>query len=317
MLTDESFLPPLEDCIETWRAIRWPEGVECPHCHSKDVQVRTTRYRGYAARYCCLNCKRWFNDFTGTPLEHSKVDLARWVYLMRELNKGRPLLPIAREIGVSYKTALRMARIIRRCLYFRRLSEPLEGEVEADDIHIKIGRQGRRCKKRPPRRRGLKRRGRGTYKTDMPPVMVLVSRDSPRIAVVMLPDASKKSIFKAVFKRVKPGSRIDTDSWKGYRILGAIYDHRSVKHSESYVKDGVHCNRAEAEWSIFRPWWAGFRGVSRKFAHLYLAQYEFLRDRRYRTGMEKLYALIGFVFILVARCLMNSLLSISDAFTLL
>lgn len=98
---------------------------------------------------------------------------------------------------MSYKTALRMARIVLQCLYFRHPFEPFGGQVEADDVHIKIGRQGRKCKRRPLRCRGLKRKGRGTYKTDMPLVMVLVSRDSPRIVMVMLPDASKRSIFKA------------------------------------------------------------------------------------------------------------------------
>jgi hypothetical protein len=62
---------------------------------------------------------------------------------MRELDKGRPVAPIAEEIKVPSKTALRMARLVPRLLYLHRLREPLEGEVEGDDIHVKGGQQDR------------------------------------------------------------------------------------------------------------------------------------------------------------------------------
>ena len=58
----------------------------------------------------------------------------------------------------------------------------------------------------------------------------------------MIKEATKRSLLRLAIKHITPGSRIDTDSWRGYNWLKPLYDHRSVKHSECYVKDEVHCN---------------------------------------------------------------------------
>jgi hypothetical protein len=42
------------------------------------------------------------------------------MYMMRELGKGRSVLSIAGEIGVTYETALEMAKVIRQSLYKHR-----------------------------------------------------------------------------------------------------------------------------------------------------------------------------------------------------
>ena len=71
----------------------------------------------------------------------------------------------------------------------------------------------------------------------------------------------QKSLFRSAWRYVEPGSRIDTDDCSDYRMVSGAYDHRSVDHEETYVTEGgVHCNTAEAEWSVFKPWWNAFRG---------------------------------------------------------
>jgi transposase-like protein len=231
-----------------------------------------------------------------TPLEYSKVELKRWIYLMRALDQGRPVTEIAEEIEVTYKTALGMAHTVREELYQHRDEQPLEGEVEGDDIHLKGGQQGYQCQHRPARQRALKARGRGTYQSDRPLIGLWTQRDSPRLVIRMLPDAGKRTLFRFAHRYLKPGIRIDTDSWRGYNLLGQVYDHRTVKHSECYVKDGVHCNTAEAEWSVFKPWWATYRGGAKRHIYLYLAQYEFRRNHRQLSSLERLEKMIGFLF---------------------
>lgn len=94
-LSEASFLPDGKDCAETWREQRWSEGVRCVRCGSDQVQCRTERYRAHLCRYQCQACGKWFNDLSDTPLEYSKVSLNRWIYLMRELDKGRSVAAIA------------------------------------------------------------------------------------------------------------------------------------------------------------------------------------------------------------------------------
>jgi transposase-like protein len=225
---------------------------------------------------------------------------------MRELDKGRPVNQIALEIEVTYKTALRMAHVVREGVYEHRSEPPLSGEVEGDDIHVKGGQQGYRCQHRAARQRGLKQRGRGTYEGDRPLICLWTQRGSPALVIEMLSDAGKHSLFRSAAKHIRADSRVDTDSWRGYRWLEYWYDHRTVKHSECYVKDGVHCNTAEAEWSIFKPWWATFRGVAKRYIHRYLAHYEFQRNRRECSAMERLTEMIGLLFRFLFRLLFPS-----------
>lgn len=297
MLSNESFMPDEEECAETFRQIHWANGVTCVDCGSSNVKCRTENYRDYYCRYECLDCGRWFNDLSGTIFEYSKIPLRYWFYAMREMDKGLPVTTIAEAIPFSYPATLNMVHKIRRCQYRKRLRRSLSSEVEADDIHIKTGRQRLLCNQRPPRKRGMKARGRGRYETDRPLVVAWVERDSPHMCIQMCRDAGARTLTKATLKHVVPGSRLDTDSWKGYNWLGQIYEHHTVNHSQSYVADdGSHCNTAEAEWSVFRPWWATFRGVSKRYAHLYLAQYEYERNRRHWSALDRLHDLIGLCY---------------------
>jgi transposase-like protein len=115
-LTEESFLPDAADCAETWRALRWPDGPECVECGSSDVAVQARSYRGHLRRYECRQCGRWFSDRTGTFLEHSKVDLKVWVYVLREMQKGRAPTAFAEEVPCSPRTARRMAEVLREAI---------------------------------------------------------------------------------------------------------------------------------------------------------------------------------------------------------
>lgn len=242
-------------------------------------------------------------------MEASNVSLRRWVYFARELDKGRAAEPIGaepigEEIGVIKKTARRMAKTIRQALHAQRegwLPE-LSGEVEADDVHVKGGQQGRDVSEqeggRAARTRGLSERGRGTYAGDLPPVVSWVERGGKGRVFELRRSAGKKSLLSSALAHVKKGSKVDTDTWNGYRLLDEVYQHRSVKHSEEYVsEEGAHCNMAEGEWSLFKPWWRRFRGIAKRYLHLYLSHHSFRRTYRDRSRIERTRAMIGFLML--------------------
>ena len=116
-LSEESFLPDAEDCAETWRALRWPEGPECVECGSSDVAVQDWDYLSRLRRYKCRECGRWFNDRSETFLESSKVRLPKWIYVLREMDKGRSINSIAEDLPHRYKTVHGMATTIREAIY--------------------------------------------------------------------------------------------------------------------------------------------------------------------------------------------------------
>jgi transposase-like protein len=221
MLSNEFFMPDEKECAETLRQIRWANGITCVVCRSCHVKRRTEIYRDHYCRYECLDCGRWFNDLSGTVFENSKIPLRYWFYATREMDKGLPTTKIAEAIPFSYPATLNMVHRIRRSQDHHRIRERLSGEVEIDDIHIKTGRQGLKCDHRPPRKRGMKARGRGRYETDRPLVAVWVTRGGPGMAIEMCRDAGSRTLSKATLKHVVPGSRLDTDTWKGYNWLGS------------------------------------------------------------------------------------------------
>jgi len=326
-LSEESFLPDAEDCAETWRALRWPDGPECVECGSSDVAVQDWDYLSSLRRYQCRECRRWFNDRSGTFIESAKVRLPVWVYVLREMDKGRSINSISKDLPHTYKTVHRVATTMREAIYQRREEwrEVLTGEVEADDVHLTLGQQGRTLSPkdsdekagekadsgpgatnqsaeaeskqrdfRKPRERGLSERGRGSWAGDRPPAVLWVERGGSGRVLELQADVTNRTLLRSAIRHVEPGSRIDTDDFSSYRLLEEIYDHRSVDHEEAYVsEEGTHCNSAEGEWSIFKPWWRGFRGVAKRHAYRYLSEYSFRRSHRSDSRQKRLRRMVA------------------------
>jgi transposase-like protein len=100
----------------------WPSGPVCPACGTGErisaLGTCATRKAGF---YRCLGCGFDFTVRTNTVMERSKVPLHKWVYAMYLLvtaRKGISSLQLAKEIGVTQKTAwfilgrLRDSRIV-------------------------------------------------------------------------------------------------------------------------------------------------------------------------------------------------------------
>jgi len=326
-LSKTSFLPDEEDCAETWRALRWPDGPQCVECGSMDVAVQDWDYLSSLRRYQCRRCSRWFNDRSGTFLESSKVRLPTWIYVLREMDKDRSINDIAKDLPHTYKTVHGMAQAMREAIYRRRGEwlQPLAGEVEADDVHLTLGQQGRTLRAaeeesgaeeseaeksgegsseedaepesegfRAPRARGLSERGRGSWEGDRPPAVLWVERGGSGCVIELQPDVTQRTLVRSALRHVEPGSQVDTDDFSGYGLLEEAYDHHSVDHEDTYVSDeGTHCNTAEAEWSIFKPWWRGFRGVAKRHAYRYLSEYSFRRSHRSDSRQTRLRRMIA------------------------
>ena len=96
-------LPDAESARVYLEAQIWRNGPVCPDCKSERV---TTRKR--AGFYHCNFCNFDFTVRTGTVFERSKIPLDKWVYAMYLLvtaRKGISSLQLAKEIGVTQKTA--------------------------------------------------------------------------------------------------------------------------------------------------------------------------------------------------------------------
>jgi transposase-like protein len=109
-----ALIPDAEAARLYLEARLWPNGPVCPSCITS--QRITVRKGGY---YRCNQCKLDFTVRTGTIFERSHVPLHKWVYAMYLLvtaRKGISSMQMAKEIGVTQKTAWFMLQRLREAL---------------------------------------------------------------------------------------------------------------------------------------------------------------------------------------------------------
>jgi transposase-like protein len=98
-------------CLEWLMAHRYPDGVFCASCE------RITKHHRERKRtsYSCQFCGHRVHPMVGTIFENSATSLRLWfyaVYLMTSTRCGVSAKHLERELGVTYKTAWRMAKQI-------------------------------------------------------------------------------------------------------------------------------------------------------------------------------------------------------------
>jgi transposase-like protein len=183
----------------------------------------------------------------------------------------------------------------------------MRGAVESDEVYVTAGLKGRNNSERirriggKPRRRGLKRRGRGAWGEDKPAVFILVGRGGGE-DYIPSGDVESETVLKIVGRHVLEGSTIYTDFFKSYLGLGeAGYRHEAVNHSDGeWVRGECHINGCENRASLLRPWLAVHRGICRDNLSLYLASFKAYRKSRSMKPTEAIKEILKNILISTA-----------------
>ena len=133
----------------------------------------------------------------------------------------------------------------------------------------------------PPRRRANKRKGRGTYANDRPPIIGTVGRQSGQVRLRVAHHTDKQTLSAHVHQFTDVCATVYTDEWQGY--LGLNRHHDTVCHGKrqwATDADGdgireVHTNTIEGVWTTVRNFIRPFRGIHKKFLAGYIALCEF------------------------------------------
>ena len=171
-LVKKVFLPKREDCLEYLRDVKWKETVRCPYCCSSDIWSDGVTPKG-AGKYQCQRCHRYFNDLTGTLFEHHHFPVEEMFYILKEM-EAKSTNQISKELNRDYDSVLHFVHEVQQIASQRAQGFTLEGIVELDETYVHSGKKG--VKQQKPRVRGLRKRGRGTWKDDKPPVMTMVKK---------------------------------------------------------------------------------------------------------------------------------------------
>jgi transposase-like protein len=263
------FMPSNEKCFEHLRKTRWRNGVVCPKCGSTNIKKNGTE--NGKQRYYCYGHKGTFSDTTGTIFYYSKIPLQFWYYFIFFYMQNQSANHLHEVLGISYVTALRMVRLIQSCTESACDEIKLGDVIEFDELYLSAGEKGNMNLNRPPRRRGLKLKGRGTMNKDKPPTIGACDRKG-HIRLRVLEHVDSNAVFTFLLMVIAVFSnalKIFTDDFSAYRFLSNTWiQYKSVNHSAGeYARGEVHNNTMEGYWSVYRPWMNTYRGVSKKYLH--------------------------------------------------
>jgi transposase len=259
--------PDDETCLQHLFEVRFGQGFLCPKCERTSKWFRIKAERAYS----CQFCGHHLHPTVGTPFAKTRTPLQLWFYaihLFTTTRHGVSGKELQRQLGVTYKTAWRMADEIRKHMAQVDGDHDIGGftkQVEVDETFVgghKVGGQGGRGKAVVF---GMMERG-GDLVTE-----VVSNRRSGTLLPILRDTVKRHTI-------------IHTDEYKGYGGLATMgYYHEQVNHSaDQYVSPtGSSVNGIEGFWRHLK---ASINGthiwVSAKHLGKYAKEFEYRFNRR-------------------------------------
>ena len=230
-------------CINYLRSVRWADGASCPHCGSAKVYHFSDN-----KTHKCGDCRKRFSIKVGTIFEDSKIALQKWfmaIYLVASHKKGVSSLQLAKDIGVTQKTAWFMLHRLRHAAQTKSFNKPLEGIVEVDETYVG-GKEANKHKGK--RTKGTQ--GRSTKTKSV--VFGMQERDGD-LRANYVPDAKTKTLRPIIAENIAEDAIVMSDEYLAYNGLDSTHVHFSVNHGKGqYAIGAIHTNTIEGFWSHFK-----------------------------------------------------------------
>jgi len=251
-------------CLDTIFQNRYGDVDTCPSCGS----IGTKFYRVTGRKcYACMHCGYQLHPLAQTIFHKSSTPLTDWfyaIYLFSVSKNGVAAAELQRHLGVTYKTAHRMARQIRSLMSEDGQIGGLGTIVEADETYYG----------------GVRKKSAGTrYKT---PILGAVERGG-KVRSYVSKVASTRSAQDFLRTAVTFDSLLHTDESRIYLWAKKQgLKHESINHSAGeYVRENVTTNTIEGFWGQMKRSIDGtYHCVSPKYLQLYVDEFVFRYNRR-------------------------------------
>ena len=244
---------------------RWPDGINCPHCGSVNVQTGA-KHKSMPFRCREKECGKRFSAKTGTVMEGSKLGFQVWMvatYLLTTSLKSVSSMKLHRDLNINQRSAWFLAHRLRVSLADK--GSAFAGPIEVDETYMggkmknMHGKQRREARQKP----------------DYGKTIVAGARDRATGAVraQAIEAADKETMGAFIGTHAAPGAAIYTDEGSPYR---SIPNRESVNHSKGeYVRDdGVSTNGIESFWSMLKRSHVGtFHKMSPKHMDRYVQEF--------------------------------------------
>jgi len=242
--------------------------ISCPFCKLDKYYVMDRTYLR------CKSCKKDYNPFEKTIFSKVKIGYKKWLLLIKLFDLEVSARKAGKEVGVSYPTALKVFNLLRQVIVseLARKDEILKGEIEADEAYFGGKRKGKR--------------GRGSKNKVI--VFGILERKG-KVSVSIVKEVSAGTLMNETVKKVRRGSIVYTDKWKGYdSLMFCGYRHLKVDHSNKFVRGKVYINGIEGFWSFAKERLIKHHGISPGKFLYYIKEQEW----RYNNRDKDLYSLL-------------------------
>jgi transposase len=270
-------------CLDwLWRNRYSEDGAHayCPKC-DRERKFHKVKER---PAWDCDTCGHHLHPLADTIFHKSSTSLHLWffaIHLMTSTRCGVSAKHVERELGVTYKTAWRMANLIRNKLMTED-QRKLSGYVEVDEASVD-GKPRKHMNRSDAAR--LRERSRAT-------VLAAVERGG-RIKATVVPSRRGPHIHDQVVEWVKPESIVYTDEWGAYNKLGGHFaGHSRVVHGAGeWVRGDAYTNTVEGFFGNLKT---GIRGNYKKVSHRWLQGYlnEFTWRYNHRHDSRSMFRLL-------------------------
>lgn len=282
-------------CSQYLALQRW-EGVPiCPHCNSGGKVYLFSN----GIKYKCGDCRKQFTVRVGTIFEDSKIPLVKWfqaMYLFACRSKPTSSMQLAKDIGVTQKSAWFLLHRLRFGAAHPDFKKPLENTTEVDESYVGGD---------PKNKHGYEQR-KGTLEyaesksKDKAVVFGIVERNqynevrrehkvikgltvreqvvvkSSTIVLKHVRSAKREDLHPVIISNVKEFSRVISDEWYAYDGLDKLsYMHATIKHAlKQYIVGDIHTNTIENFWSVLkRGIYGTYHFTSKKHLQRYLEEF--------------------------------------------
>lgn len=268
--------PDDDTCLQILFDSRYGNMKACPKCGV--IRPKYYRIKSRMA-YECKECRNQIYPLVGTIYQKTTTPLTDWfhaLYLFSISKNGIAAKELERQVGVSYKTAHRMCKQIRRLMQDGGKLGDLGTPIEVDEAFI-----------------GGKRKQTAQRDAKTPIMAALEVGGHVKTAVISRADARNAIPFLEA--NVYEGSQLHTDESRIYkhRHIEETYLHSSVNHFyKEFVRGNVTTNHVENFFGQFKRSWDGtYHGaVWPRYLSSYVSEFAYRYSHRNETIFRLLVA---------------------------
>jgi len=234
-----------------FRKVRWPNTDGAPVC-AKCGGLDAYEYRRETGALCfeCRACKAHFSITSGTLFASHKLLLRTYLAAIAVFCnevKGKSMLALSRDLGLSYKTAFVLCHKMREAM-----AEEMKGRIVGGvgkEAEIDGGYFGGYIKPANHKESRIDRRRAYNQNGKRQAVVIVRERNGNSVPAVFGTEGAALNWIKT---RIQPGTVVNADEAASWDALNSRFEMKRINHKEAY-SDGEACtNWAESYFSRLR-----------------------------------------------------------------